>query len=90
MLQLDRVQPGELDRDGGGAGDPGGRVIVGDVDLLHVAPGDHVGLRRAAIARDENTAGILQRDDRGAVRQRVARRGPDRADRQQVWRPMPQ
>jgi hypothetical protein len=45
VLEFDRIQPGELDRDGRGARDAGHRVIVGDVDLLHVAAGDHVALR---------------------------------------------
>ena len=50
-------------------GDAGGRVVVGDVHLFHVAPGDHVALRRAAVAGDHDTAGVFQRDDGGAVRQ---------------------
>jgi hypothetical protein len=69
VLELDRVQAGELDGDGRGARDAGGGVVVGDVHLAHIAPGDHVALRRTPVAGDENTAGVLQRDDRGSVRQ---------------------
>ena len=52
VLELDGVQAGEFDRDGRGAGDPGRGVVVGDVDLLHIPPGDHVALRRAPVAGD--------------------------------------
>ena len=73
VLELDGVQAGELDGDRRGARDAGRGVVVGDVHLLHVAAGDHVALRGAAVARHHHTAGIRQRDDRGAVRQRVSR-----------------
>ena len=69
VLEFDRVETGELDGDRRGAGDAGRGVVVGDVHLLHVAPGDHVALRRTAVAGDDDAAGIFQRDDRGAVRQ---------------------
>ena len=42
VLEFDGEQPDHLDRDPGGAGDPGRRVLVGDVDLLDVARGDEV------------------------------------------------
>ena len=69
VLEFHRVKAGELDGDRGGAGDAGGGVVVGDVHLLHVAPGDHVALRRAPVARDDDPAGAFQRDDGGAMRQ---------------------
>ncbi len=78
VLQFHRVQAGELDRDRRGARDPGRGVVVGDVDLLHVAAGDHVALRGAAVTGHHHAAGgVLQRDDRGAVRKRVAGLGSD-------------
>ena len=91
VLELDGVQPGELDRDRRGARDAGRRVVVGDVHLLHVAAGDHVALRGAAVTGHHHTAGILQRDDRGAVRQRASDRDGaastgSRADSSGAWR----
>ncbi len=79
VLEFDGVEAGELDGDGRGAGDAGRGVVVGDVHLLHVAAGDHVALRGAPVAGDHDAAGILQRDDRRAVRQLRTRRDRVRA-----------
>src|SRR5262249_39959033 len=68
MLEFDRVKPGELDGDRGRARNTGGGVVVGDVHLAHVAPRDHVALRGAPVAGDDDTAGVFQRDDGGAMR----------------------
>ena len=74
VLELDGIQAGEFDGDRRGACDARRGVVVGDVHLLHVATGDHVALRGAPVARHHHAAGILQRNDRGAVRQGVGRR----------------
>ena len=69
MLELHGVEAGEFNRQRSSAGDARGGVVVGDVDLLHIAAGDHVALRGAPVPGDEDTAGILQSNDGGAVRQ---------------------
>src|SRR6185312_14216623 len=68
-------QPGELDCDRRDARYPGRGVVVGDVNLLDVAVGDHVALGGTAVAGHHHAAGIVQRDDRGAVRQLSAGSG---------------
>jgi hypothetical protein len=68
VLELDGVEASELDRDGRGTGDPGRGVVVGDVHLLHIASRDHVALCGAPVTGDDNAAGVLQRNDGGAVR----------------------
>ena len=69
MLEFDRVQTGEFDGDRGGAGDARRGVVVGNEHLAYVTPGDHVALRRAPIAGDDDTARVFQRDDGGPMRQ---------------------
>src|SRR6202012_146716 len=49
VLEFDGVEPGEFDRDGRGAGDPGRGVVIGDIHILHIAARDHVALRRTAV-----------------------------------------
>jgi len=86
MFEFDRVQAGELDRQGRGAGDAGRGVVVGDVNLLHIAAGDHVALGGTPVPGDQHPARVSQRDDGGAVRQRITGAGAvcGAADRKQL------
>ena len=83
VLQFDGVEPGELDAMAAVPGDTGGGVVVGDVDLLNVAAWRSCCPAWSAGPGDQHAAGILQRDDRGAVRQVVSRpRHPSHAGQQ--------
>src|SRR6202008_3555695 len=64
VLEFHGVEPGELDGDRGRAGDAGRGVVVGDVHLFHVTPGNHVALRRTPVPGDDGTPGVFQRADR--------------------------
>ena len=85
VLELDLVEPDELDGDAGGAGDADDAVLVGREDLLHVAVGDDVAHGRAAVAGHDDAAVEEQRHDRRAVRRLDARPGRQApAGRQQL------
>ena len=76
VLELDLVELDQLDGEAGGAGDADHGVLVGREDLLHVAVGDEVAHRGAAVAGHDDAAGELERHDRRAVRRLEA--GPGR------------
>lgn len=69
MLKFHGIQPGKLNRDRSRASDAGSGVVIGDIHLAHITPRNHVALRRTPVTRHDNTAGVFQRDNGGAVRQ---------------------
>ena len=86
VLELDLVQPDDLDRDAGRAGDADQAVVVGGEHLLDVALGDQVAHGGAPVAGHHDAAVEDRGDDRGAVGQRRCGRRPAAGARRQLIR----
>jgi hypothetical protein len=67
VLEFDGEQTHQLDGNSCGARDTGRRVLVGDIDLLHVAVRDQIALSRATIARNQHSTRIRDGNDGRAV-----------------------
>ena len=68
VLELDLVEPDDLDRQPRHAGDADQRVVIGLEDLLDVALRDQVARGGAPVAGHDHTVGVDRRDDGRAVR----------------------